>query len=140
MKYQFLLTEDEVRLFSEIQTWRHGSIVSEGIIRGVERKLGVQFPQEYRDLVKKNNGGYPKNKIFDTSKSKEHVLNNLIPIEKISDYKRYLPKDLIPFGADPFGNYLCFTKKWGIVYWLHETDEVRYVAPGFLEFLDSLYN
>ena len=48
--------------------------------------------------------------------------------------------NLMPFGIDPFGNYICYSlqdKK--VVFWDHETDSISSVSDSLSAFLDSLY-
>ena len=49
-------------------------------------------------------------------------------------------KDLIPFGIDPFGNYICYSlKEKKIVFWNHETGRTESTEKSLEDFVESLY-
>ena len=48
--------------------------------------------------------------------------------------------NLLPFGIDPFGNYICYSLSNNkVVFWDHETDGITVVSDSLSAFLDSLY-
>lgn len=48
--------------------------------------------------------------------------------------------ELIPFGIDPFGNYICYKTTNGyVVFWDHESGEYQSTGLSLAEFIDSLY-
>lgn len=126
------------------------------IIEEIEMIIGYQYPSEYKTVVLQNDGGSPEWMIFDTSKTKERVFNNLISFEDgtldgaleyvLSSGKKQwafsgLKWRYVPFGDDPFGNMLCFDRENDhVVFFDHETRKIEEVADSFTEFIDSLYD
>jgi hypothetical protein len=48
--------------------------------------------------------------------------------------------NLIPFGIDPFGNYICYSLKENmVVFWDHETGNVSSTGASLADFLKALY-
>lgn len=139
--------------------WDEGREVSIEEFYEVESKLGITFPDDYKTVVVKNDGGLPSLPALDFAKFKEKVFVGLIPLSKSNDYAEpiisymssfdeELPKGIIPFGEDPFGNLYCFDYRSNsqptIAYWNHEDEmnannQFTYVAKNFSEFLYSLY-
>lgn len=49
-------------------------------------------------------------------------------------------KNLIPFGVDPFGNYICYSlKDYAIIFWDHETGKSFVAGFSLTEYIESLY-
>jgi len=124
-----------------------------------EEKYGIKFPEEFKSIVRQFNGGRPRPNIFDSTQRKELVAKALLSFneshtENIWDtyesLKTRLPKNIIPFLTDQFGNYICFdyrnTTIPTIVLWDHEKafsyyqDAIIYVEDTFESFLASLYS
>lgn len=136
-------------------TWKYGnSDITIHDIKSVENKLKYKFPKEFIEISLKNDGGYPCPDTFFVN-SEDDVFNNLLSFKKddtnnlldiyieISD--RIGRKDIIPFGEDPFGNFLCFDYRENndmpkIVFYDHELekDNIISVSESFNIFLDSL--
>jgi len=60
--------------------------------------------------------------------------------ETVSD--RLDRKDILPFAADPFGNFLCFDFSENpahIVFWNHEANLLDAVAKTFMELINMLH-
>lgn len=117
----------------------------------IERKLGVKFPSDFIEFVKKYNGGHFKPVI--TIKSKNIVIENVPSWKSENEYnivrlyeltKHRLPKKLIPIFIDPFGNSVCMdfnTNPPNIKFWDHEVNPedpdnevIIDVARNFAEF------
>lgn len=104
-------------------------------IREVENKLGVYFPDDYKECVKINNGARPTPYCFLVN-GVERIFGALLRIinpddghfellETYRDIKDRLPEGVIPFAEDPFGNFICFDYKDHkknpiVVFWYHE--------------------
>ncbi|WP_257137725.1 SMI1/KNR4 family protein [Bacillus pseudomycoides] len=107
--------------------------MSEEVVLEVSNKLGVSFPKDYIDCVKKNNGGNVEPKLFDVNR-KERVFGTLLSFDiendefilsVYADYKKTLPNRVIPIAFDPAGNLICFDYKNHdsnpkVVFWEHE--------------------
>jgi hypothetical protein len=104
---------------------------------------GVDFPEEFIEFVKKNNGGRPvKNEVVLTNGS-EKVVNSFLSFndedkENVYKARRWVSnKNLIPFANDPAGNYYCLLDG-KVVFYFHEDDSVVDVAESFGTFLEKL--
>ncbi|WP_340013870.1 SMI1/KNR4 family protein [Paenibacillus sp. FSL K6-1318] len=128
--------------------------ISEDIINKVEKKYGIQFPDDYRECVKNYNGGHPVPNIFSYDDGGEGVFDHLLSFtsepnivvvyEFISDF---MPKGIFPFGTDPFGNQLCFDYRKSenspsVVFLNNEEfgeDSITEVCNSFSELLETLH-
>ncbi|MGH1048793.1 MULTISPECIES: SMI1/KNR4 family protein [Bacillus] len=126
-------------------------------IQQVEKYLGVKFPIDFIECVKKYDGGYPRPKIFDISGQDENVFSKLLTFDLESrnsilqvyeDIKDGLIDKVYPFGKDSFGNHLCFDYRNNpeapiVVFWEHEEEDIEEaiypVCSSFTELLNSLY-
>lgn len=119
-------------------------LINEENIIKVEKEYKIKLPEVLKEIIKKNNAGYPKKEIFDTEKEKERVFKNLLSYNKddqenIFEYSNFFDKGLIPFALDPSGNVLCIDENKAIVFYLIEINEKELVANSFEEFLKKLY-
>ncbi len=127
-------------------------------ITNIEVSLGVKFPIDYINTMVNNDGGYPEPNRFDLD-GNEEVFNNLLSFNKedysnivdcYNDIKDLLPKKIIPFAEDPFGNTICFDyrmdEKPSIVFWDHEKAfidknlSVSYICDTFKELIEMLHD
>ena len=136
-----------------------GSPLSELDIRRVERRLGIQLPQDLKEHYLQNNGGRPRLRFF--LKDGEpygvhefHVMNT--DNKNLSFEHSYItlvhrtpefPRGYIPFASDESGDYFMYSVKpdsFGqIMFNQHEYygDGDRYVvflAHSLREFINSL--
>ncbi|XDO55945.1 SMI1/KNR4 family protein [Erwinia pyrifoliae] len=138
---------------------------SKGVLSEQERagnQLGVNLPKDYREFLKKHNGGYPEpdgfdfadggdgssvDKFFGISDSKNEGI-----IEYYSTYKNRIPKSYLPVAKDPGGNLILVEvdrDESSVYFWDHEfesedgdiprMDNVHLISPSFNEFIDNLY-
>lgn len=136
------------------------SPVNDEEIRQIESRLGVKFPKDFVECVKKYHGGFPRVSdfsyvdkrlrrsascfgelfSFDLQDRINIVSDNELPPEGY-------PKGLIMFGQDGGGGYLCFdyrTTKTSpkVVFWISDApsaEEVIPLADTFTDFLEMLY-
>jgi len=126
--------------------------ITEKEFTSVEKKLGVIFPIDFKDIVLKHNGASPQYMAYDTKNTKGRVAEYLLSFSSndqdniIATYNRIkgrLKNDLIPVMKDPFGNFICFnfSKKdnYELVFWNHENNNIEYISQTFSEFLEKLY-
>ncbi|MCK8827923.1 SMI1/KNR4 family protein [Natroniella acetigena] len=130
--------------------------ISKEIIKKVEDELGVKFPEDYKKIVKRNNGAQPDPDVYDFAERKEAVFNSLLGfnleekgniLDVYNDVKDRLPEKIYPFADDPFGNLICFDYRENlenpkIVFWEHEQLEgdISYICDSFSELLSKLYD
>lgn len=133
-------------------TWKLAKPLAEDTaIRKLEKDLGRVLPEDYVECVMKNNAGYPSLKKFATVSAVEHICNNLLSFDEKKDvnifntYESVVAssenKMLLPFAADPFGNYICFDFSGAtvkVVFWQHETNETELVCTTFAAFIAKL--
>ncbi len=123
-------------------------LVSEENINEFECLVKYAFPEEFRDCVKKNNGGRPSRKSFDTDMGKEHALKSFLSFNKddretvwkIHEWNKEELKDrYVAFAVDNFGNLICFdAENDKIVFVNHEDLRVEIAADNFGDFMDKL--
>lgn len=137
-------------------------------INELEQVIGCNFPFRYKEIVKKYNGAFVVNKNtfkFNSALLNEEVeygTGMFLPYGSIDDSTASMeqkwkfkpegfPEHVVVFSALGNGDMLCFDYRSDptsndprIVVWHHEgtpgsSKEVSFVAKGFEEFLDSLY-
>jgi cell wall assembly regulator SMI1 len=135
-----------------------GPPVDNSRIQEIERTLLVEFPEDYRNTVKRCNGGSPSKQRFTFSDSKgtmtgclaallsytEENPENIIKMNKMLEDQ--LPRHVICIGEDGGGDFICFdfravptqSKSPTVVYWHHETDEISFLNNTFSGFLGML--
>jgi hypothetical protein len=123
----------------------------------VETKLGIRFPEDYRNFVKNSRGGTPSPQEVKIEGRKSpgvfEQLLNFIPdddnyiLENYDWIKDRLAPGLVPIASDPGGNYIAFHFKGKgeptVVWWEHEEGLRRKkpflpIAKSFTELLESL--
>jgi hypothetical protein len=124
-------------------------------IEGLERMLGVKFPESYCLLIARFDGASGSARFAvatTTHDARIAAWLSVLPWHHHSVWsylsgwgKRKLPETLVPFGNDGDGNYLCFDYRKSdvpvITMWYHELEGeegLHTVAPSFDEFLKLL--
>ena len=133
-------------------------------IVGVERRLGIHLPSDYRSFLLTHNGGYPEPSVFTISRGVSGelgVVNRFYGIWKEKEYdllsevetfQGRMPANLLPIACDPGGNQICLSvsgsDRGKVYFWFHEEeadegepptyDNVYFVANSFGELLDNL--
>ena len=124
-------------------------------IEGAEAFLGVRFPASYHQVLLEFNGAYGGATF--SMLGKEHgggigVWLSLLPWDSESIWatlstwpEHKLPTEVVPFGEDGGGNYVCFDYRHSdvpsVVVWYHELvgeDGIFPVADTFDDFLQLL--
>ncbi len=126
-------------------------------IKKIEKQMNISFPQDFKKFIMENNAGYPSKKYIYLASNENKVFNALLNLKEGGDdpslfetyinIKDRLPKNIIPFASDPFGNYFCLNfgeYPPSICYWDHElayVDTQRSIIPiseSFSKFIDLL--
>lgn len=89
-----------------------GSPLTAAQIRGLERKLGASLPEDYKQFLRKTNGGRPPETALHVPVAEEEVLVDFLfgvgrkpgILEWLSELRRDMPSGFIPIGKDPGGN------------------------------------
>lgn len=121
-------------------------------IKAIEEVTNLKLPKEYIECALLNNGGYPNKNTFDTENEKGKVFEYLLGISKeddenvVSTYELLsdeYKENTVPFGMDPFGNYICFrynTKnEYNIILLNHDDNNEIFISNDFFSFLNKLY-
>lgn len=121
-------------------------------IKMIEEITNVKLPKEYIECALLNNAGYPNKNTYDTEKEKGKVFEYLLGISNedeenvISIYKSLNDKykeNIVPFGMDPFGNYICFRynnqNEYNVILLNHEDESEIFISDDFLGFINKLY-
>lgn len=129
-------------------TWKYTTeIQNKNVFSEIEKERNIEIPVELKEFINKTNSGTPSQynfmlgnieKVFGAvlsyNKNEEGVDSVFTALEVVKN------KDLLPFGIDPFGNYICYSlKEHVIVFWDHENNEVFSTKLGLKQFIDSLY-
>ncbi|OIJ20741.1 hypothetical protein BKP45_08045 [Anaerobacillus alkalidiazotrophicus] len=125
-------------------------VATDRVLKQLENDLKVTLPFSYQQLVKQHNGARPRPNVIKTSNGNDRVVKTFLTVHPtkggVKDVSEWLvnqlPKDMIPFANDPFGNYFCFNyetsrKEPTIVFWSHEKQQVESLANCFEEFLNN---
>ncbi|MDA1525325.1 SMI1/KNR4 family protein [Bacillus cereus] len=129
----------------------------EAVVR-FENMLEIVLPNDYKLCITNYNAGRPRPNVFDTAQRKELVAKALLSFDQLNveniwdtfeNVKNQLPKRIVPFMSDQFGNYICFDYRTSneptVVFWDHELSHqniekgISYIANSFSEFVEGLY-
>lgn len=127
--------------------WKYKIDLEENALAEIAEKYQVVIPADLKDLLKVANAATPSKTRF-MLKVDEKVLGAILsfnPGEKEADsfesamnigFEKYI----VPFGIDPFGNYICYnTTNGSILFFDHEEDSINEVATSLGDFLEKLY-
>lgn len=129
-------------------TWKYKIEVSDkGIFDEIADKRNVVFPKVLSDFIIETNGASPSSYKF-TLENTEKVFGAVLSVNKkdtdvdliFTALDVVKTPHIIPFGIDPFGNYICYNvKEKVVVFWNHETDTIISSQKDLTEFIYSLY-
>ncbi|HAB60196.1 MAG TPA: SMI1/KNR4 family protein [Lachnospiraceae bacterium] len=142
---------------SEIEWINKNNELGDNEIKYVEDIFSIEFPEDYINCIKNNDGAYPVPDTF-YIENNEETLNNLLSLHKDNEsyllrvYQNVIDRILekiIPFARDPFGNLLCFDYRNNgqpiIVFWDHEKafndkeKAITFICNTFAELLNMLH-
>lgn len=127
--------------------WSYKIKLEDESLNFVEKKIGRKIPTDLKEFIYENNAASPdkccimvngNEKVFESVLSFNENEKEAATFE--SAYRAIGNPLVIPFGADPFGNYFCYslkTKK--IAFYDHEKNEVKGTQYYLNTFIDSLY-
>ena len=138
----------------------------EHILRVLEKYWNINFPEDYREFLLKNNGGIPEKDCFSFKEREDgsdlrcflgiypDQHSNLLDFLKI--YKDRILDYMFPIGYDSAGNLILISVKNSdrgkIYFWDHELEadmdrgevadysNLTLIADSFDEFINSLYD
>lgn len=127
--------------------WKYKIELSDNALSDISSKYQVVIPDDLKKLLMIANAATPSKTRF-MLKVDEKVLGAILsfnPNEKEADSFESamnigFEKNIVPFGIDPFGNYICYnTTDKSIMFFDHEEDSLEKVASSLEEFLGMLY-
>ena len=131
---------------------------SADLIEEYESKVGYIFPDDFKAVIKENNGARPELKQFKSKlgrRKNTRVFDHLLSFNKNDSWSIWDCNDwngdmrdwnengkmenFVAFAGDPFGDLICFDKTNDhIVFIDHETLSIEPVADSFSDFIASL--
>ncbi|KTD85742.1 SMI1/KNR4 family protein [Paenibacillus etheri] len=136
----------------------NNEVLTESRLQDFERIIRVKLPQQYREFLLKNNGGYLRPYYFTISKEQGNGMVNIFYgigemygnlNKKIDIFDDIMDIGFIPIADDPGGNQICLgltEKPFGNIYfWIHDEDpedmnNMYFFTKDFEEFLEKLYD
>ncbi len=126
--------------FYKLDNWKQ---ITENDVLQYEKKLGVDFPQDYTNYLLRHSGevidGSPMFPYLESysggNKGVLGVLFGVLPnedddydlLESFETYFGRIPNDLLPIGEDPGGNIICLgvkdKRKAKVYFWDHEEEK-----------------
>jgi hypothetical protein len=128
-------------------------------ITAVESMLKRRLPEDYREFAKRFSGGWPNECDFEICDGTGGIFHaslgeffTLLPKHEKNlvtwmQRTEFFPAELVPFGVDGGGNYICFDYRSlndpAVAFW-HSgrrglNDEISFVAKAFSDFVMMLH-
>lgn len=129
-------------------TWKYKiDIINTSVFDEIGRERGISFPHELSKFIIQTNAATPSSYNF-MAGNNERVFGAVLSFNRgeadtdsvFTALSVIDDKNLIPFGIDPFGNYICYSlNDQKIVFWDHETGNITSTESSLTEFVNSLY-
>ncbi|MEB1809568.1 MAG: SMI1/KNR4 family protein [Bacillaceae bacterium] len=135
--------------------WRYAKEpIQQSALRDLERYFYVSLPPLYKEIMLNHNGARPFPNFYLTRKGEERLIKSFLPIQHghpddlLTVYRRLknlLPKKVVPFANDDFGNYICLDYQESanpkVKLWEHEaqSETLEDVADDFNKWMSTLY-
>lgn len=88
------------------------NLKDKNVFNDIEEEYDIRIPNGFKRFIIDNNAATPeKHRIM--IGNQERVFGSVLSFNKDDDdnvfryLKRFIPKNLLPFGLDPFGNVFC---------------------------------
>lgn len=128
--------------------WKYKIEVSDvEVFEEIEKERNISFPKELKDFIMETNAATPSNYNFMVGNNEkvlgailsfnrnEHDADSVFTALSVID-----DNSLMPFGIDPFGNYICYSLKDNeVVFWEHEMGNVTSIGVSLTNFIEMLY-
>ena len=127
--------------------WKYKIDLADNALSEISNKYQVIIPDDLKELLMVANAATPSKTRF-MLKVDEKVLGAVLsfnPNEKEADSFESamnigFEKNIVPFGIDPFGNYICYnTDNGNIMFFDHEEDKLEKIVSTLKDFLNGLY-
>lgn len=122
-------------------------LVDREVFEKIEKEREIKFPNELKELIIEGNAATPDKYHFMVGIN-ERILGailsyneNEIDTDSVYTALEVIKEpNLVPFGIDPFGNYICMNiENKMIVYWEHESGKTNLLDMDLESFINSLY-
>lgn len=127
--------------------WKYKIDLADNALSEISSKYQVIIPDDLKELLKAANAATPSKTRFMLNVD-EKVFGAVLsfnPNEKEADSFESamnigFEKNIVPFGIDPFGNYICYnTDNNCILFFDYEEDCFEEISASLGEFLSRLY-
>ena len=127
--------------------WKYKIELEKNALTEIAEKYNIAIPDDLSKLLKMANAATPSKTKF-MLKVNEKILGAILsfnPNEEEADsfdtaMSIDFNKNIVPFGIDPFGNYICYdTNDGSIVFFDHEEDSIEKISENLETFLENLY-
>jgi antitoxin YobK len=111
------------------------------VIDAAQEKLGVVFPDSYREFLGRFGGGAVSFQEFFGLTGPEH-LNMIRATERLREHG--FPHALLPLSQDGYGNYDCIEIRttspatYQIVQWRHEDSSTEFLSNSLQQWLENV--
>lgn len=129
-------------------TWKYKiDVADKNVFTEIENERKISFPVELKKLILEANAATPARYNFMVGNN-ERALGAILSFNRNeSDTDSVFTAlaviddcNLIPFGIDPFGNYICYSLKDStVIFWDHETSRIDSTGKTLNEFIEALY-
>ena len=128
--------------------WKYKiEVQNTNVFTEIEKERQISFPKDLKELIIEANAATPSKYNFMVNNS-EKAFGAILSFNRdeadtdsvFTALNAISDRNLLPFGIDPFGNYICYSlNNNSVIFWDHETDGVIPVSDNLSSFLDSLY-
>jgi len=128
--------------------WKYKiDLVDRSVFDDIGKKRGITIPKELKTLISEGNAATPDKYNFMVG-STERIFGAVLSFNKddqdvdtvYTALEVIDETNLLPFGIDSFGNYICLDLRVNeVVFWNHEVDAVDSTGKNLKDFLESLY-
>ena len=142
-----ILDREKLLIWEVIMSnWKYKIDVEDvSVFDEIEQEYGLQITTKLRDFFVNYNAATPDNCHF-VAGGVEKILGAVLSVNKadtdVDTIYTALPfyDGLVPFGIDPFGNYIAYSVAGGqVVFVNHETEEAVVVSDSLDAFVNMLY-
>ena len=128
--------------------WKYKiDVANPEVFAEIEKERKITFPDDLKKLITEANAATPTKydfmagsnekafgAVMSFNRNETDTDSVFVALSAVTD------TNLLPFGIDPFGNYICYSLSNNkIIFWDHETDVITVVSDSLSAFLDSLY-
>lgn len=127
--------------------WKYKIDLEDGALSRMSSKYNVTIPEDLKELLMVANAATPSKTKF-MLKVDEKILGAVLSFnadeKEVDSFENAMStgfeKNIVPFGIDPFGNYICYnTYNKNIIFFDHEDNSFEVIALTLKEFLAMLY-